>query len=119
MPTVYKRLASAKIATAALDTVQLLYTNTNTNAILTTIAICNTSSSSAKYRLCISTAALTTNGTTFPTDSAGYIAYDAVVAANDTVFITSGLTLDTSNKYLLGSSDSTSVNISVFGAEVS
>ena len=111
MPTTYKRLNAAATTTAGTNNAQTLYTNNGTTAIVSTIVVCNTSGAAAQYRICVN------SGTSFA--AAGYIAYDATVAANDTVYITAGITLDTTNKYLLVSASSTSVSFSAFGAEIS
>ena len=111
MASVYKRLgaiqSSGVIGTA--DTLYAASATLGTSTVISTIAICNTSASNATYRICIST------NTSFAT--AGYLVYGATVAANDTVFLTLGVTMDPVNDYLLCSASSTSVVFSAFGVE--
>jgi len=110
MPTTYKRLAAASTAAAGVTTVQTLYTTTVSTVVVSTIAICNQSATAQTYRLCVST-------TTAFVD-AGYLAFNSTVPANDTIFITSGITLSSGEK-LLCSSSATTVSFSAFGAEIS
>lgn len=114
MPIIYKRLNAIQ-SSGVIGTADTLYTVTGTGStvgtIVSTIAICNTSTSAQTYRLAVSTA------TTFQT--AGYIVYGATVPPNDTVFLTIGATLDPTNKYLLCSGSSTTLSFSAFGSEVS
>lgn len=111
MATVYKRLG-AIASTGTIGTGDTLYTVPSaTAAVVSTIAICNTAATSATYRIAISTT------TSFV--AAGYIIYGATVAANDTVFLTCGFTLDATNKYLLTSASASTVSFTVYGSEIS
>lgn len=110
-----KRLG-ALTSTGTITTPDILYTCVTTAGIVTTIAVCNTSSSTdLTYRICISAA------NTFPTSPSvtGYIVYGNTVAANSTEFIPVGLTMDLNNKYLLCSASGAAVAFSAFGFEVS
>ena len=111
MATVYKRLgAIASIGT--IGTGDTTYTcPAATAAVISTITICNQGSNGATYRIAISTT------TSFV--AAGYLVYNATVAANETVFLTCGFTLDATNKYLLTSASASTVSFSVFGSEIS
>lgn len=113
MPTTYKRLNAVVPTTADTGNAKVLYfvTGTVTTAVVSTISVCNKTSVSQKYRLCLSS--------TSAFDETGYIAYDSTVPANDTVFITTGITLTTAVSYLLCSSNSLNVSFSAFGAELS
>ena len=118
MPQSYKRLNSI-ISNASLSTPLSLYTCTTTAAVVSTISVCNTSASTVTYRICVTTAAASSTGTTFPADINGYIVYDGTIVGNDTSFVTVGLTLDSTNKYLLFSSSAASLAVSAFGVEIS
>jgi hypothetical protein len=111
MNTIYKRLGSIQssgvIGTA--DTLYVASASSNTNTIVSTIVICNTASVSSTYRISINT------GTAFTTS--GYIVYGSTIAANDSVFLSIGVTLDPVNRYLLCSGSNSSLLFSVFGAE--
>lgn len=111
MAQVYKRLNSI-ISNSAIGTAQALYTCPTNSAVVSTISVCNSSSSNVTYRLCISTTA------TYPADINGFIIYDGNVSGNDTAFITVGLTLDSTNKYLLFSSSANTLAVSAFGVEI-
>lgn len=110
MPTTYKRLAAVATAAAGVTTVQTLYSTTVSTVVVSTISICNQSATAQTYRLCVSATA--------GFDAAGYLAFNSTVPANDTIFITSGITLST-GQYLLCSSSATTVSFSAFGAEIS
>lgn len=109
MATTYKRLG-AVAGNGTVATGQTVYTASG-GAIVSSVVVCNTGTVAATYRLGIST--------TTSYEASGYMAYGAAVAPNDSVFITVGMALDATNKYLLASASSTSVSISAFGAEVS
>lgn len=111
MATTYKRLGAIQ-SSGVIGTADTLYSASATAAtstVVSTIAICNTSASPATYRLCIST------NTSFAT--AGYLVFGASVSANDTVFLTLGVTLDPTNRHLLCSGSTTSLSFSAFGVE--
>lgn len=111
MSQVYKRLGALQ-STGTLTTADQLYvapTTSGTSTVLSTIAICNRGTTNRTYRLCInSTSAFA---------AAGYLVYEATVAANDTVFLTLGVTLDPTNRFLLCSASSSEVSFSAFGVE--
>ena len=111
MASTYKRLGAIQSA-GVIGTADTLYSASATLAtstVTSTIAICNTAASPATYRICIST------NTSFAT--AGYLVFGATVSANDTVFLTLGVTLDPTNRHLLCSSSANTVSFSVFGVE--
>lgn len=111
MPSIYKRLG-AVAGSGTIGTVGTIYAapaTAGTSTVLSTIAICNTASTAATYRLNISAA------TTF--DANGYLVFGGSVAANDTIFLTLGVVLDPTNRYLLGSSSAVTVLFSAFGVE--
>lgn len=111
MATTYKRLG-AIASTGTIGTGDTTYTvPAATAAVISTIAVCNTATTAATYRIAISTT------TSFV--AAGYIVYNATVAANETVLLTCGFTMDTTNKYLLTSASASTVSFSVFGSEIS
>ena len=84
MPAAYTVLGQSNPAATTLTT---LYTvPASTSSIVSTISVCNTTSSAATYRIAIRPA-----GAAIAT--VHYVTYDAAVAANDTVLLTLGLTL--------------------------
>ena len=111
MATAYKRLGAAA-GNGVIATGATLYTvPAATATVVSTITICNRSTSAATYSIAVS-------ATTSFVD-AGVIVYQASIAGNDTIGLTFGATLDATNKYLLVSSSAATVSFSVFGSEIS
>lgn len=99
MPTSYTNAGLQ--GTGGITTYGTLYTTgASTRAVLSTISICNTANTSATYRIGIMGSAGTPG-------ASEWIVYDATVAANDTVFITAGITLGPSQFVRVSSSTST------------
>jgi len=87
--------------TASVSTYATLYsTSASSSAVISTIAVCNTSASPATFRIAIMDSA----GTPAQAD---HIVYGASVAANDTSFITVGITLSNSQFIRVSSSANT------------
>lgn len=109
MATSYKVLGQAQ-GTAALATYATLYTvPAATGTIISSISVCNTSTTDYKFRIALAT-------TTTPA-AANWIAYDSTVAGNDTSFITVSLCMDTTYKYLIISSENIAVSFTACGSE--
>ena len=112
MAATYKQLGAAA-GSGTIGTAANIYAasgTAGTSTIVSSIVICNTSSSSATYTIAINTASATY--------AAGrYVVYQATIAGNDTVALTLGLVLDPTNRYLNVSSSANTVNFSAYGAE--
>ena len=109
MAETFKRLG-AILSSGVIGTADTLYTcPTSTSTVVSTIVIGNQSASPATYRLAVSTT------TSFV--AAGYLIYGATVPANDSIFLTIGATLDTTNKYLLCSGSANTLSFTAFGVE--
>jgi hypothetical protein len=108
MASTYKVLAqSAPSATTNTD----VYTvGSGKSAVISTITVCNRSASSATYRIAIRVA-----GATIANED--YIAYDSTVPANDTISLTLGITLATTDVVTVYAS-SANLSINIFGAEI-
>jgi hypothetical protein len=108
MAYTYKVLAqSAPSATTNTD----VYTvGAGKTAIISTMTICNRGTSSATYRIAVRPA-----GATLANQH--YIAYDAVVAGNDTTALTIGLTMGASDVVTVYTS-SANISFGLFGSEV-
>ena len=108
MATTYKVLGqSAPSATTATT----LYTvPSSTQAVVSTIAVCNRAASSATFRI-----AIRPNGASLATSH--YIAYDAAVTANNTTFITIGATLGDTDVITVYASTA-DLTFSAFGSEI-
>lgn len=112
MPTVYKQLGAAA-GSGTITTAAQLYAasaTASTSTIISSIVICNTSSSAATYSIAVNTATAT-----FATGR--YVVFQATIAGNDTVALTLGLVLDPTNRFLNVSSSTASVNFSAYGVE--
>ena len=112
MAATYKQLCGAA-GNGVIGTAANLYAasgTASTSTIISSIVVCNTSTSSATYSLAINTASATY--------AAGrYVVYQATIAGNDTVALTLGLVMDPTNRYLNGSSSASTVNFSAYGVE--
>ena len=112
--TAYK---NGKLAAPAADvtTYGTVYnTGAATTAVISSITICNTSASNVLYRIGITSGSAGT-----PAVASGqFIAYDATVAANDTISISIGIALGNS-EYLRCSAASTAINFIANVAEMS
>jgi hypothetical protein len=110
MPTAYK---NAQVqGTTSVSTYATLYnTGASTTAVLSTIAICNTASASATYRIAIM-------GSAGTPAAANWLVYDAPIAANDTFFLTTGVTLG-NTQFIRVSSSANTVTFSAYVSEIS
>ena len=108
MASTYKVLAqSAPSATTNTD----VYTvGSGKSAVISTITVCNRAASAATYRIAIRVA-----GSTLSNEE--YIAYDATVAANDTVSLTIGVTLAATDVVTVYASTA-NLSVNIFGAEI-
>lgn len=113
MATIYKQIAAAA-GNGTIGTGANLYAASSTASsatVISSIVICNTSSSAATYTIAINTAS--------GTYAAGrYVVYEATIAGNDTIALTLGLVLDPTNRFLNASSSTASVNFSAYGSEI-
>lgn len=110
MPNSYKVLG--RIAAAA-TTEETLYTVPSaTEAVVSSIVIANRSASTRSYRIAIKPTA----GTTLA--DSHYIAYDVVMAANDSVALTLGITLAATNSISVYASAASSLTFQAFGSEI-
>lgn len=108
MATAYKVLGqSAPAATTATT----LYTCPSaTQTVISTISVCNRGSSSGTFRVSVRP-----DGATLANQH--YIAFDAAIAAKDTLFITVGATIDASDVLEVYAS-SADFSFSAFGSEI-
>jgi hypothetical protein len=112
MAATYKQLGAAA-GSGTIGTAAQLYAasaTASTSTIISSIVICNTSSSSATYTIAVNTATAT-----YATGR--YVVFQATIAGNDTIALTLGLVLDPTNRFLNVSSSAASVNFSVYGVE--
>ena len=119
MATTYKVLAMTGAAGSTGNGAQTLTATTNTNlytvpaatsTVVSTITICNQASSARTFRI-----AVRPSGTAI--DNRHYIAYDTAIAANDTIALTLGLTLATTDIITVYAS-TTDLSFAAFGSEL-
>ena len=97
--------------TASTGTFATLYTTpSSTEAVISSLVICNQSSSAITVRIGLDA----TEGTPGASE---FLVYDASVAGNDTVALTLGITMDAS-KYLRVSSSANTISFSAFLSEI-
>ena len=108
MAITYKVLGqSAPSATTNTD----VYTvGAGKQTTISTITVCNRDSASATYRI-----AIRPNGATLANEH--YIAYGSVVPANDSIFLTVGITVDAADVITVYSS-SANLSFNIFGVEI-
>jgi glucose-6-phosphate dehydrogenase assembly protein OpcA len=108
MPQAHKVLGQSSPSATTLTT---LYTApASTQAICSTITICNTASSATTYRIAVRPA-----GASIATSQ--YLAYDAALPANDTATLTLGVTLAATDVISVYAASS-NVAFSAFGVEI-
>ena len=95
---------------AATTTATAVYTcPASTETVVSTITVCNRAAANKTYRIILR-----------PDDETladkHYLAYDVSIAANDTVALTLGITMDASDK-LYVSSSTNDLTFNVFGSE--
>lgn len=110
MATAYK---PAQVqGTAGVSTYATLYNvPASTEAIISTIVICNTASADATYRIGLDDTAGTPG-------ASEWLVYDSPISANDTIALTLGVCLD-AGKYIRVSSSANTVTFSAFVSEIS
>lgn len=109
MPTVYKTLGQSNPSATTATTLYTVPSSTST--VLSTLTVCNQASTSATFRIAIRPAAASLT-------ASQYIAYDTPIAANDTIALTLGITLATTDVVTIYASSAT-MSFSAFGSEIS
>ena len=109
MPTAYKVLG--QVAPSATTDTTLETVPSATQAVVSTIAVCNRAATAATYRIAVRPAGATLA-------NLHYIAYDAPIAANNSTFITIGITLGATDVITVYAS-SANLSFSAFGSEIS
>lgn len=108
MAQAYKVLAQS--APAATTNTDMYTVGAGLQIVASTVTICNRSASAATYRIAVrSGGAILANQ--------HYIAYDATVAANDTIALTLGITLQAADVITVYTS-SASLSFNIFGCEI-
>ena len=108
MATAYKVLGQS--APAATTATALYTCPASTQTVISTISVCNRGSSSGTFRISVRP-----NGATLANQH--YIAFDAAIAAKDTLFITVGATIDAADVVEVYAS-SADFSFNAFGSEI-
>lgn len=106
MAEIYKRLGGIAGTTANIADNGA---TANTWTIISSIVICNQSSSAYTYTISTSQTSASHGG--------GWIAYNATIAGNDTVVLVAGICLDPSWRYLVASTSNVAVSVNAFGVQ--
>lgn len=109
MPTTYKVLG--QVAPSATTNTTLETVPSATQVVVSTIAVCNRAATAATYRIAVRPAGAAVS-------NEHYIAYDAPIAANDSTFITIGMTLAATDVVTVYASTA-NLSFSAFGTEIS
>ena len=108
MATTYKVLGQSNPSATTATT---LYTvPSSTQAVVSTIVICNQTASAATYRIAVRPA-----GASLAAQH--YVAYDVTVGASDSTALTLGITLATTDVVTVYAS-TTSLSFTAFGSEI-
>ena len=109
MPTTYKVLG--QVAPSATTNTTLETVPSATQAVVSTIAVCNRGGTSATYRI-----AVRPGGATIADQH--YIAFDSAITANNSTMITIGITLSATDVITVYASNA-NLSFSAFGSEIS
>lgn len=109
MATTYKVLG--QVAPSATTNTDLYTVGAGKSAVVSTIAVTNRAGTSATYRIAIRVA-----GSALSNEE--YIAYDATISANNSTFITVGVTLAATDVVTVYASTA-NLSFSAFGSEIS
>ena len=108
MPTIYKVLG--QVEPLALTNTTLYTVPSSTSAVCSTLTVCNTGVSTT-FRIAIRPAGATLS-------DIHYIVFDNSINANDTIFLTLGITLATTDVVTVYAGTA-SVVFNLFGSEIS
>jgi hypothetical protein len=107
---VYSYKVIAQSAPSAITNTDMYTVGTNTQTIISTITVCNRGTSAATYRI-----AIRPNGASVLNQH--YLAYDAVIAANDTIAMTMGITMDAADVFTIYASNA-NLSFGLYGSEL-
>lgn len=108
MANAYKILG--QIDDASANDVALYLVPASTEAIVSTIVVCNREAANNTFRI----ATKSDDSAVANTD---YVAYDTVIAGNDTITLTLGITLETGAEISVGASDNL-VTFQAYGTQI-
>lgn len=109
MAAIYKILGQS--APAATTEVDLYTVPSATDAIVSSVVVCNRGTASGTFRIYVAVAGVST-------DNKQYLVYDASCAPKETITLTLGITLDATDKLRIYAS-SANFSFNAFGTEIS
>ena len=109
MPTIYKVLGN--INPAAVTATTLYTVPSATDAVISTVTVCNQASTAGTFRLAVRPAGAALA-------ASHYVAYDTPIAANDTIALTLGITVDATD-VITAYASSANMSFLAFGSEIS
>jgi glucose-6-phosphate dehydrogenase assembly protein OpcA len=109
MATVYKVLGQSNPSATTATTLYTVPASTAT--VVSTVVICNQTTSAATFRLSVRPAGATQT-------AAMYVAYDVTVGASDSTALTLGITMATTDILTVYASTAT-LSFTAFGSEIS
>ena len=109
MAIAYKVLG--QVAPSATTSTAVYTVPSATEAIVSSVTVCNRAGTSGTFRL-----AVRPDGATLANEH--YVVYDTSIAANDTIILTVGLTLDAAD-VLEAYTSSADMSVNVYGSEIS
>lgn len=109
MATTYKVLGQSNPSATTATTLYTVPAATAT--VVSTVSICNQASTAGTFRVAVRPAGATLA-------ASHYLAYDTPIAANDTIALTLGLTLATTDVVTVYASSAT-MSFAAFGSEIS
>jgi hypothetical protein len=111
MPQSYKRLGA--IAPSANTQTNVYVVPASTEAVISTITICNQTSSNASYSLIV----MPNGSFASPSSNVNFIIRGAVVPAADSIILTLGLTAN-AGTVIAANTNFANVSFSIFGSEI-
>jgi hypothetical protein len=108
MATTYKVLGQLNPAATSLTTLYTVPASTST--VISTLMICNQAGTNATFRVAVRPAGASIS-------ALHYLSYDTVVPANDSIALTLGITLATTDVVSVYAS-TTTLSFSLFGSEI-
>ena len=108
MANAYKILG--QVADASANDVELYLVPASTEAVVSTIVVCNREAANNTFRI----ATKTDNSAVANTD---YVAYDSVINGNDTITLTLGITLQAGAEISVCASDA-NVTFQAYGTQI-
>lgn len=109
MANAYKILG--QVADASANDVELYLVPASTEAIVSTIIVCNREAAANTFTIA-------TKSDNSAVANEDYVAYETSIAANDTITLTLGVTLETGAEISVGASDA-NVTFQAYGTEIS